>query len=86
MPVENEANAISAEIIRLLQKERERKKLSKYALSQLSGVSQQTLGNVERGLKSPTFETMWRMAAALDIDLSQLIDEATQSVRKRKPR
>jgi transcriptional regulator with XRE-family HTH domain len=82
--IETDARTISVGIVRLLKEEREKRKLSRYALSQLSGLSQQTLGNVERGSKSPTFETMWRMAVAMDLDLSRIIKKAARSVREGK--
>jgi transcriptional regulator with XRE-family HTH domain len=76
--------ALTAEIIRLLREERERRKLSKYAVSKRSGVSQSMLSLVERGLRNPTMELMLRVADGIGADLPTVIKKAT--ARKRKPK
>jgi len=68
----------------LLREERERIGLSKYAMEQRSGVSQQMVGYVERGLRSPSLEIALRMAAALEVDLGDLIKKAAEEPPKRK--
>lgn len=72
--------AVCAEIIRQLRSERERRKLSKYAMAARSGLAQQTIGYVERGMRQPSLETVVRMAAALEIDLGELINRAEKAV------
>ena len=69
------------DIIRLLRTERERRKLSKYAVAQRSGVSQSMLSLVERGLRNPTMELMLRIADGVGVDLSVIIKQA-QRARK----
>lgn len=54
------------EIVRLLREERVRKKLSNYAVSQNSGVSESMLSLIERGLRNPTMELMLRIADAAE--------------------
>jgi transcriptional regulator with XRE-family HTH domain len=75
--------ALSAEIIRLLRDERMRRKLSKYAVSKRSGVSQSMLSLVERGLRNPTMELMLRIADGVGADLPGIIKKA-QTVISRK--
>ena len=75
--------AVSAEIIRLLKKERERQKLSKYAVAQRSGISQSMLSLVERGLRNPTMELMLRVADGIGADLSVVITKARSNVSKK---
>jgi len=58
---------VCAEVIRLLQKERKRRGLSKYAVSKQSGVSQSMLSLVERGLRNPTMEIMLRIADGIGL-------------------
>lgn len=77
--------ALCARVIRLLREERERRGLSKYAIEQRSGVSQQMVGYVERGLRNPSLEVVLRMAAALEVDLGDLIKIAAAEP-PRKPR
>ncbi len=69
-------HAVCVQIVRLLREERERKKLSKYAVAERSGLSEQMIGYVERGLRQPSLETVVRMAAGLGVDLSVLIKRA----------
>jgi transcriptional regulator with XRE-family HTH domain len=68
--------ALRTEIVGLLRKERERRKLSNYTVSQRSGVSQSMLSLVERGLRNPTLELMLRIADGIGADLSAIIKKA----------
>jgi transcriptional regulator with XRE-family HTH domain len=68
---------IAAEVPRLLRQERARRGLSIYRLAKMSGVSQQMISYVERGLRNPTLDTLLRIAIALDVDLSRLLKQAS---------
>ena len=74
--------AIRREIIRLVREERERRKLSNYAVAQRSGVSESMLSLVERGLRNPTMELMLRMADGVGADLPALIKKAIAATPK----
>jgi transcriptional regulator with XRE-family HTH domain len=74
--------ALRTEIVRLLKKERERRKLSKYAVAQRSGVSQSMLSLVERGLRNPTLELLLRVADGIGVDLDTLIKKARVSQKR----
>jgi transcriptional regulator with XRE-family HTH domain len=76
--------AIRVEIVKLLRQERERRKLSKYVVSQRSGVSQSMLSLVERGLRNPTMELMLRIADGIGTDLPRLVKKAQTTVSKKK--
>lgn len=67
-------------VLRLLAEERVRRKVSKYALAQRSGVSPQMLGYIETGERSPTLELVCRIAAALEVDLSKLFRQAEREL------
>ena len=73
-----------ASIICLLREERERRGLSKCAVEQRAGVSQQMVGYVERGLRNPSLETVVRMAAALEVNLADIIRRASELSKKPK--
>lgn len=73
---------VCAEVIRLLREEREHQGLSKYAIAERSGLSEQMVGYVERGLRHPSFETVMRLASALDVDLGDLIKKAYKTVAR----
>jgi transcriptional regulator with XRE-family HTH domain len=74
--------ALRTEIIRLLQQEREGKQLSKYVVSQRSGVSQSMLSLVERGLRNPTLELLLRIADGIKADLPEIIKKAQRRVSR----
>lgn len=69
-------HAVCVQIVRLLREERERQRLSKYAAAARCGLSEQMIGYVERGLRRPSLETVVRIAAALDVDLGDIIKRA----------
>lgn len=75
--------AVCAEIIRLLREERKRRKLSNYAISQKSGVSESMLSLVDRGLRNPSMELMLRIADGLEVNLPDLIKKAQATVSKK---
>ncbi|HVU08860.1 MAG TPA: helix-turn-helix transcriptional regulator [Verrucomicrobiae bacterium] len=76
------AQALCAKALVLLQKERERRKLSKYFVAQESGLSPQMVSYVERGLRNPTLETVLRMAEAMDVDFAEIIKRARKQLPK----
>jgi transcriptional regulator with XRE-family HTH domain len=75
---------LSERIVRLLRDERIRQGLSKYALEQRGGVSQQMVGYVERGLRRPSLETALRIADGLGVDLGIIIRKARAAVSRKK--
>ena len=60
----------AGETIRTLRKERG---LSQEVLSGLAGIARTHLTMIENGDKQPNFETVWRIAQALDIRPSELV-------------
>ena len=76
-------HAICVQIVRLLQEERERRGLSKYAVALRSGLSEQMIGYVERGLRQPSLETTVRLAAGIEVDLGKIINRASKTVSRR---
>ena len=59
----------AGETIRTLRKERG---LSQEVLSGLAGIARTHLTMIENGDKQPNFETVWRIAQALDMRPSEL--------------
>jgi transcriptional regulator with XRE-family HTH domain len=59
-----------------------RRQISMTQVAQQSGLSQQMISYVERGMRSPTLDTLLRISAALNVDLSTLLKAAS----KAKPR
>ena len=83
MPSISHYEAVRAEIVRLMRDERLRQKLSKYELSQRTGVSQSMLSLVERGQRNPTLELMLRVADGMGVDLDVLIKKARMGTIKK---
>jgi transcriptional regulator with XRE-family HTH domain len=71
------------QVIRLLREERERRGMSKYALSARCGLAQQTISYMERGLRQPSFETILRIADAIGVNLEDVIKKARATVSKK---
>lgn len=53
-------------------------KLSQERLAELSGCHPTYIGQVERGEKNPTLESIEKIASALNVPLSQLFDKLGQ--------
>jgi transcriptional regulator with XRE-family HTH domain len=47
-------------------------------LAKKAGLSQPMISYVERGMRIPTLETALRIADALDVDLSELLKQASK--------
>jgi transcriptional regulator with XRE-family HTH domain len=70
----------------VLREERQRRELVLRALAARAGVAPAYLGEVERGLKEPSSETLGRLAAALDLPLADLLRRAADSLDGGRPR
>ncbi len=60
-----------------LQKIREKRDISKYRLSQLSGLSQTYIGRIENGstsIENVTLKNIRLLAKALNVDYTELLD------------
>ncbi|MBR4305791.1 MAG: helix-turn-helix transcriptional regulator [Ruminiclostridium sp.] len=63
------------DISKRLKEVRKTKNISVYKLSQLSGVSETHIRDLERGDKNPSLDTLFRMVTPLGISLSELLNE-----------
>ena len=73
---------IASRVAELLRKERQRRQLSMSVVAERAGLSQQMVSYVERGLRNPTLDTLLRMAAAMKLDLAELLAAAQRKARK----
>jgi transcriptional regulator with XRE-family HTH domain len=48
-------------------------------LARQSGVSKSMLSQIERGKVNPTYATLWSITQALDVEISQLIEQAAST-------
>ena len=74
---------IVASVARELKAERVRRGISMTKLADESGLSQQMISYVERGMRSPTLDTLLRITAVLNIDLSKVIKAASEGKARR---
>lgn len=63
-------NAAIGSVIRSL---RRQKDMSQELLSGLAGIARSHLSMIENGTKQPNFETIWKIAIALDMKPSDLV-------------
>jgi transcriptional regulator with XRE-family HTH domain len=79
---EKSQQAVCARVAEILREERKRRGLSMNLLAKRAGVSQQMVSYVERQMRNPTLETLLRISAALEIDLSGVLRRASKSAAK----
>jgi ribosome-binding protein aMBF1 (putative translation factor) len=70
--------AICSRVAQILRQEREKQGLSMNLVAERAGLSQQMVSYVEREMRNPTLETLLRIAAALQIDLSAVLTQASK--------
>ena len=70
-------NRLIGETIRNLRKERG---LSQDVLSGLAGIARTHLTMIDNGTKQANFETIWKLANALDMKPSELVAEMEQRI------
>lgn len=80
MAQRSKREAIALEVIRLIAAERSRKAISMNVLAQRSGLSQSTISLIERDLRSPSLDTLLRIAEVLSIRLGDVLLKAEESV------
>jgi len=70
----------------IIGKLRNQRGMSQEVLSGLSGIARSHLGMIETGNKNASVDTLWKIAAALDMNLSELIkmveDELSHQIQK----
>jgi len=51
-------------------------------VAERAGLSQQMVSYVERGMRNPTLETLLRLAAAIEINLAEVLRQALRKKHK----
>lgn len=57
-----------------------KKGLTQEVLSGLAGIARTHLTMIESGTKQPNFETIWKIALALEMNPSELVAEMEQNI------
>ena len=60
---------------RVIRQKRQQKGMTQELLSGLAGIARTHLTMIESGTKNPNFETIWKIAFALELKPSQLVAE-----------
>ena len=69
---------IAAEVTRA----REVKGFSKNRVAEISGLSQQMVSYVEKGMRNASLDTLLRISAALDLDLGAMLTHALRHTQR----
>lgn len=74
--------AMSADVSRRMKAARIEKDLSIYRLARLSGLNERSIDFIEKGERTPTIDTLFRIALALDLNASDLLRDAEAETLK----
>lgn len=74
-------NEIIGKVIR---QKRIQKGMTQEMLSGFAGIARTHLTMIENGTKQPNFETIWRIAVAMDLKPSELVAEVEAELNSRK--
>ena len=60
---------------------REKKGKTQEVVSGLAGLDRTHYSKIERGLRSPTLDTLWKVAHALDLKPHELVEEIEKALK-----
>ena len=69
---------------RVIAENRIRKNMSQEVLSGLSAIGRTHLSAIERGVRKPTLETLYKISQALGVRMSELVDEIENRAEQSK--
>ena len=76
MLTKDNCQAVGVRVTQILCEEREKRGLTKYVVAKRTGLSQQAIGYLERGIKRPSLETVLRVAEGIGVDLAAVLRRA----------
>ena len=65
----------------VLRRLREEKGKTQEVVSGLAGLDRTHYSKIERGLRSPTLDTLWKVAHALDLKPHELVEEIEKALK-----
>jgi len=68
-----------ARVAKALHEARLERNLSMTQVAERAGLSRQIVSYTERGMRTPTLDTLLRLGAALEVDVGELISRAAKS-------
>lgn len=72
--VNNNKSELNTKICLRIKFERIKRNLSQEQLAELADLNRNTIGNIERGIASPTVDTLEKLAKAFDMSVLDLMD------------
>ena len=69
---------------KVIAENRIRKNMSQEVLSGLSAIGRTHLSAIERGVRKPTLETLYKISQALGVRMSELVDEIENRAERSK--
>lgn len=69
-------------VAQVIRNQRESKRLSQEVVSGLAGLDRTHYSKIERGLRMPNIDTLFKIATALDIPPHQLVKDIEAAVAK----
>ena len=69
---------------RVIAENRIKKNMSQEVLSGLSAIGRTHLSAIERGVRKPTLETLYKISQALGVRMSELVDEIENRAERSK--
>lgn len=73
---------VDAELLgKIIRDHRVQKRMSQELLSGLAGLDRTHYSKIERGLRSPTIDTLFRIAKALDIPPHIIVEEIEKNIK-----
>lgn len=69
---------------RVIAENRIKKNMSQEVLSGLSAIGRTHLSAIERGVRKPTLETLYKISQALGVRMSELVDEIENRAEQSK--
>lgn len=75
-------DALAANVARVLRQEREARGLSMNIVAQRAGLSHSIVSLIERDMRSPTLDTLLRICEAMDVELADVLREASRLSRR----
>jgi transcriptional regulator with XRE-family HTH domain len=76
--------AICSAVAHILRQERQKRGLSLANVAAKAGLSYQMVSFVEKEMRNPTLDTVLRIAAALEVDITKIIGQAIRFANKGK--
>jgi transcriptional regulator with XRE-family HTH domain len=67
----------------ILRDARHQKNMTQEDLAEKSGIHRNHISFMERGLRSPSLETLFRVCQALDIEASKIVTDVEHQLRSR---